>query len=156
MRDSFQRGAFELISWRRTDVSNFWKHYNHSTSCCWWKSGGRLALLLLFTVVNPRLKAFGKYSFSRELGSSSYKPMHCSCYCFKDDSRVWWPMRATLKIFVWHFFENKNKKNVSKTKTISLSFRKHFRFANIYEIKTLSFQKNFIIVSETLSLLFAN
>jgi len=65
-------------------------------------------------------------------------------------------MRATLKIFVWHFFENKNKKNVSKTKTISLSFRKHFRFANIYEIKTLSFQKNFIIVSETLSLLFAN
>ena len=58
-------------------------------------------------------------------------------------SRVLWcPMRAVLKkICFWHFLKKRNTKNISKTKTILLSYRKHFRFANVFQTKTFSFSK---------------
>ena len=63
-------------------------------------------------------------------------------------------MHVTQKRFCfWHFLEKKRFIN----KKILLSFWKHFRFANVFSIKTFSFQKNyfrfgntFTFVSETL------
>jgi len=61
-------------------------------------------------------------------------------------------MRATLKKFLFLTFLLKKK--FQKQNQFYFHFEKHFRFANVVSIKTFSFQKKIIFVSETLSLLF--
>ena len=56
-----------------------------------------------------------------------------------------------LFLFLAFFKKIKNKKNVSQNKTILLSFRKHFRFANVFRVRPFSLKKKIILVLKTLS-----
>jgi len=55
----------------------------------------------------------------------------------------------TKKFCFWHFFEKKINKKVSKSKTILIWFGKRFRFANVSQMKTFSFQEFFFRFGNT-------
>jgi len=75
--------------------------------------------------------------------------------CVTNAEEMWQyggPWASSWKVFVSGIFlKNKKQKNVSQTKTIVLSFRKHFRFANVFSTKKFSLKKKIILVSKTLS-----